>query len=172
MKIWVQSLTSLSGLRIWHCYGCGVGHRRGLDPELLRLWRRLAAVAPIWLLAWELPYAAGAALKCKKRKKNPILEKHFNWTFPFPQHISLSCSLLFVHSISLFWYHLHVFCLNPPQIQSTGFSSRTFLALEGPVSCCVVLGQHHVLQISCVCSKDSRYCLFINVVLTRKSHSS
>ena len=25
MKMWVQSLALLSGLRIWHCYGCGVG---------------------------------------------------------------------------------------------------------------------------------------------------
>ena len=28
-----------------------------------------AAVAPIWPLAWELPYAAGAALKSEKKKK-------------------------------------------------------------------------------------------------------
>ena len=26
---------------------CGVGRRRGLDPELLWLWHRLAAVVPI-----------------------------------------------------------------------------------------------------------------------------
>ena len=32
-----------------------------LDPVLL--WYRLAAVAPIRPLAWELPYAADAALK-------------------------------------------------------------------------------------------------------------
>ena len=42
----------------------GVGHRCGLDPML---WRRLAAVALIPHLAWELPYAAGAALKKKKK---------------------------------------------------------------------------------------------------------
>ena len=45
---------------------CGVGRRCGLDPELLWLWWRLAATAPIQPLAWELPYAAGAALKGKK----------------------------------------------------------------------------------------------------------
>ena len=33
------------------------------DPTLLWLWYRLAAVAQIQPLAWELPYAAGAALK-------------------------------------------------------------------------------------------------------------
>ena len=29
---------------------------------------RPAAVAPIWLLAWETPYAEGTALKKKKKK--------------------------------------------------------------------------------------------------------
>ena len=42
------------------------------DPELLWLWCRPAAAAPIGPLAWEPPYAVGAALKKKenKRKKN------------------------------------------------------------------------------------------------------
>ena len=44
---------------------CGVGHRRGSD--LVLLW--LVAAALIQPLAWELPYAAGAALKCKKKKE-------------------------------------------------------------------------------------------------------
>ena len=48
---------------------CGVGHRHGLDPELLWLWRRPAAAAPIQPLAWELPCAAGAALQRPKKKK-------------------------------------------------------------------------------------------------------
>ena len=40
---------------------------------LLSLWCRPAAVAPVELLAWDPPYAAGVALKSKKkRKKNPI----------------------------------------------------------------------------------------------------
>ena len=38
----------------------------GSDPALLWLWCRPAAVAPIRPLAWEPPYAAGAALKSKK----------------------------------------------------------------------------------------------------------
>ena len=42
---------------------CSVGCRLGLDPVLLWLWCRLAATALIQLLAWELPYAMGAALK-------------------------------------------------------------------------------------------------------------
>ena len=33
------------------------------------LWHRLAAAAPILPLAWELPYAAGAAQKRKEKKR-------------------------------------------------------------------------------------------------------
>ena len=42
---------------------------------MLWLWRRPVATAPIRLLAWEPPYAAGAALEKteKKRKKKPAL---------------------------------------------------------------------------------------------------
>ena len=40
---------------------CGVGCRRGSDPALLWLWRRPVPTAPIGPLAWEPPYAAGAA---------------------------------------------------------------------------------------------------------------
>ena len=48
---------------------CGVGRRLGSDPALLWLWRR--ATAPIRPLAWEHPYAQGAALeKAKRPKKN------------------------------------------------------------------------------------------------------
>ena len=48
---------------------CGVVSTRDLDPTLLRLWRRLAATAPIRPLAWELPYASGVALKQNKTNK-------------------------------------------------------------------------------------------------------
>ena len=47
----------------------GVGHRHGSDLALLCLWCRPAAVAPIRPLAWQPPYAAGAALKNKQTKK-------------------------------------------------------------------------------------------------------
>ena len=43
------------------------GHRHGTDPELL--WRRPAAAASIQPLAWELPYAEGAALERQKEKE-------------------------------------------------------------------------------------------------------
>jgi len=71
----------------------GVGCRHGLDPALLWLWRRQAATAPIRPLAWEPPYAMGAAQEMAKRQKEnknkknkkyikkknpPKMEKHFN----------------------------------------------------------------------------------------------
>ena len=48
---------------------CSVGHL-----VLLWLWCRPAAVVLICLLAWELPYASGVALKLQKKKKK---QKHF-----------------------------------------------------------------------------------------------
>ena len=36
---------------------------------LLQLWRRLAATVLIGSLAWDPPYATGAALKIKRKKK-------------------------------------------------------------------------------------------------------
>ena len=48
---------------------CGVGCRRGSDPALLWLWCRLAAIALIRPLAWELQYAVGAALEMAKRQE-------------------------------------------------------------------------------------------------------
>ena len=49
---------------------CGGGHRHSSDPALLWLWCRLAATAPIGPLAWEPPYAVGAAQEIAKRQKN------------------------------------------------------------------------------------------------------
>ena len=60
MKMWVQSLALLSGLRI---------------PCCCELWCRSAATAPIRPLAWEPPYAEGVDLekaKHQKKKKKKI----------------------------------------------------------------------------------------------------
>ena len=59
---------------------CGVGCRWGLDLAWLWLWRRPAATAPIRPLAWEPPYAEGAALKRpkEKRKKRTSKLSHFS----------------------------------------------------------------------------------------------
>ena len=42
---------------------------RGCRLDLHLLWQRPAAAAPIQPLAWEPPYAAGAALKSQKEKE-------------------------------------------------------------------------------------------------------
>ena len=68
MRLQVQSLASLSGLRSV-AVSCGIGRRHGSDHAFLWLWLRLAAVALIEPLVWEPPYAAGEALKKKKKKK-------------------------------------------------------------------------------------------------------
>ena len=52
----------------------GVGCRHSLDLELLWLLRRPVATAPIRPVGWELPYAAGAALKRQKEKKKKEFE--------------------------------------------------------------------------------------------------
>ena len=76
MRLQVQSLASLRGLRIRIAMSCGVGRRHGSDLVLLWLWHRLATIAPIRPLAWELPYALSVALektKKKKKKKKKLL---------------------------------------------------------------------------------------------------
>ena len=65
----LRSLASLSGLGSDVPVSCGVGHRFFSDPLLLWLWCRPVATALIVPLAWEPPYAAGAALKRQERKK-------------------------------------------------------------------------------------------------------
>ena len=55
---------------------CGVGCRHGLDPALLRLWRRPVATALIQPLAWEPPYAKGVAQEMAKRQKKKRKKKN------------------------------------------------------------------------------------------------
>jgi len=54
---------------------CGVGCRRGSDLVLQWLWHRPAATAPTGTLAWEPPYATGAALEKAKKTKKKEKEK-------------------------------------------------------------------------------------------------
>ena len=65
---------SIPGLAQWVkgssvAVSCGVGCRCGSDPALLWFWHRLVASALIRPLAWEPPYAVGAALEKAKRQK-------------------------------------------------------------------------------------------------------
>jgi len=54
---------------------CGAGCRCGSDHVLLWLWCRPAATAPIRPLAWEPPYATGAAQEIAKRQKTKTKNK-------------------------------------------------------------------------------------------------
>ena len=65
----IQSLASLSGLRIHVAVSCGVGHRHGSDPALLLLWLWLwpVAAAPTQPVAWEFPYTVGAPPQKKRQ---------------------------------------------------------------------------------------------------------
>ena len=78
----IMSVTSLALLIQWVkgsdiALSCGVGCRCSSDPALLWFWRRPAATALIGPLAWEPPYATGAALEKAKRqdktKQKPLL---------------------------------------------------------------------------------------------------
>ena len=65
MRLQFPSVALLRGLRISVAVSCGVGHRRSSDLELLWLWYRVTAVAPVRPLAWEPPYA-----RCTLKKQN------------------------------------------------------------------------------------------------------
>ena len=54
-----------------------LGCRHGSDPALLWLWYRPVATALIRALAWEIPYAAGAAQETAKQiNKQKKTQKH------------------------------------------------------------------------------------------------
>jgi len=79
MRTQVWSLASFSGLRIQHCHELWGSRRRSSDLALLWLWCRPAVVAPTRPSAWELPYAAGVALKRQKIKKR---EREISLDYP------------------------------------------------------------------------------------------
>ena len=75
---------------------CGVDRRRGSDPPLLWLWRTPAATAPIGPLAWEPPYAAGAAPE-KARRQTKKEGKRKDYARPF----NGSPEIFFIRYISI-----------------------------------------------------------------------
>ena len=95
MRIWVQSLALLSGLGIQRCCGLRHGQQTQLGYGVLCLWRRPAAANLIQPLVWELPYAAGEALKSKTKKK----------VYIYPSllvlYISVGC---YVNELSCNWH--------------------------------------------------------------------
>ena len=85
---------------------CGVGHGCGLDLAFLWLWHRLAATAPIRLLAWEPPHAVEAPQEMAKRqKKNLNIELPYDPEIPllgiYPDKTFLekdTCTHVFIHN--------------------------------------------------------------------------
>ena len=69
MRMRVGSLALLSGLRIRRCSELWCRLQMRLGYALLWLWHRPVATVPIRHLAWEPPYAAGAAQEMAKRPK-------------------------------------------------------------------------------------------------------
>ena len=82
MRLQVRSLASLSGLRIRHChklwYRSQTWLRSGVAVTVVYM---LAAVALIRPLAWEPPYAAGAAQKALKNS----IEKYISLFTSLPR---------------------------------------------------------------------------------------
>ena len=68
---------------------CSIGHRHGLDPVLLWLWYRPVAAALIQLLAWELPYAPGAALKTENKQTKCVQDTNAK---PVNTNFEVCCS--------------------------------------------------------------------------------
>ena len=66
--MWVQFLAPRSGLKILSCCEQKQVADVALIPPPLWLWGRPGAAAPMRRLAWELPHAAGVALKSKKER--------------------------------------------------------------------------------------------------------
>ena len=81
MRMWIQSLALLSGLRIQHCreLWCRLQTEIGSQVAVLWLWCWPATTAPFRPLAWEPPYATGAALKKKRPKKKKQKPVFFIW---------------------------------------------------------------------------------------------
>ena len=107
MRIQVRSLASLSGLRIRFCH---------------ELWCRLGAVTPVRPLAWELPCAAGAALKKRKNGNHWLALKYYLlWKHDPNKHVKIniffpkSCGSAFsfvAHTPSLWsWKKLSSLCV-------------------------------------------------------------
>ena len=76
---------------------CGVDWRCSSGPALLWLWHRPAATVLIRPLAWEPPYATGAALEKGKKKKKEIIDE---WQCCFGQsmnsRVSKHCWILLI----------------------------------------------------------------------------
>ena len=95
MRMWDQSLASLSGSGSSTAMSCGIGHRHSKDLVLLWLQCKPAVAALIQSLAQELPYAIDRALKSKNKK---IPNYHYIIT---PTKLRVSHERLVICNLSL-----------------------------------------------------------------------
>ena len=112
---------------------CGVGHRHDSDPVLLWLWPRPAAIAPMRPLAWEFPYAMGAALKRKKKKREKKRKERKKTLFHLFQSFLIFC---------FWWGELpHSIWSSPAsnQIEATVATSDAAAVMPDPYPLCPVL---------------------------------
>ena len=87
----------------------GVGDRQSLDLALLWLWCRQAATAPIRPLAWEPPYATGAALeRQKKTKQNKTAKKEHSYN-PHPMPDLSRCPIHIYSFVPLSFFSWDVY---------------------------------------------------------------
>ena len=90
---------------------CGVGCS---DPELLWLWRRLVSTALIRPLAWEPPYATGAALeKAKRQKKKKKKRRHIHTIQCWRKHTLSSIAFQSTNGRTLWCPSAHLPFSNP-----------------------------------------------------------
>lgn len=96
-------LASISGLNIQYCSELWYrSQTQGSDP--LWLWPRLGAVAPIWPLALELPYAIGLVLKSVRTRT----------LFDHKPHAMKYSSLTRLHNCCIY---THKMCVEKNQLQ-------------------------------------------------------
>ena len=76
VRIQIQSLASLSRLRIWGCHKLWRVSLMCLRSTVATAVAQASAVAQIQPLAQELPHATGAALKRKKKNSSEITLAH------------------------------------------------------------------------------------------------
>ena len=68
MRLWIQSLASISGLRSQCCHEMWCRSQAWIGSLVAVAVAQAAAVAPTQPLAREPPYTTGPALKSKKKK--------------------------------------------------------------------------------------------------------
>ena len=105
----------------------GVGLRCGSYLGLLWLWHKLAAVAPIQPLAWELPFATSAALKSKKQTNN-VTEKEMAGK---KLQMTCECLLNTIYTYNTFYFleFMAFIKLFPSKLRFLGFLLFFFFSL-------------------------------------------